>query len=1066
MGTVRSRLACLAFLAAALGALPRRVLVAEPGDLLGYVPFATVAPQDIALDEDGTCWITALLENRIYHYERNLAREIERFDYPRASSYPTGIAYNSVDGSILAADATGGQILELVKDAVSGGLAVRREILPEFERPPNGTIQPYPRGMAFDPLGDGGNGSLYVVESTTTLIYELRLDGSKIRAFPHPDDPDGYPGKGQTAHASDIDIIYDAGRTRLLGFYVTGGATRISSIRRLDPDGKYEGVAVPLADAGGNVSGILRAPFEWPPGSGRIADAFLCVVESNARFALLEGGEPEFREVVGFSCTVSGREVRLDWSVFGPYDGIEVRRGCEVLETLPGNATTWRRVFDEDGVYVLTLRAFRGTRAFSPAPCTAVIGMGRVTRVGDVEGELPVDLAEDGAGTLLVSDSMARKIRLFDLDLRPTDVLSIPETVGDSRDIITGIAFAEASSRIYLFDASTSRVAILDDTGAHLATFDAKLPNLETDPGEDPDLGTVIGMDHDPSGDGGRGSLWVVEAERDWIYEIDLEGNVITEYPHPYLAIEPPPPETPFGISTSGIALVEGSPDQLYLTGGSLRDLRQVHILRVEKRTGSVIPGSVISTAGIRAAASDAALTLESFLGPGGPRLVALTIAGKSSKLVEVDLGPPPGPAPTFLKAVQPRYADDVVLTWQRNADHDALEVFRDCALVATLPGNADGHVDRGVAPGFHEYAVRAVLRGAHSDFARASLQVGPGAVLERSFLWPARSPQQLTQDPVDGTYAVSVNWPGDERKVFHYDRDLRFLRVRDSVVSPDWEIASLAIRGAGAQRTINYIIWQLPVPIGDVDQQRFFLVKEGLGGEPMGEREIFPPRPTNGFVTFPTGLAWDPKGDTFYFLERNSKTFVQMDPEGNLLRTFPHPAPPFQNFVFNLGLDVVPERGTIFITGSDRYDHKVTKVLEMTPVGVLTGLEIPIGRLPATVTGITLRGDDLVAVATGSFSEIFRLKAFREQTVRFVRGDSDGNGSVNLSDVVVTLRRLFQGGAAPSCPDAADADDSGSLNLTDAVVTLGTLFLGRGPLPEPYPDLGGDPTPDGLPCF
>jgi len=53
---------------------------------------------------------------------------------------------------------------------------------------------------------------------------------------------------------------------------------------------------------------------------------------------------------------------------------------------------------------------------------------------------------------------------------------------------------------------------------------------------------------------------------------------------------------------------------------------------------------------------------------------------------------------------------------------------------------------------------------------------------------------------------------------------------------------------------------------------------------------------------------------------------------------------------------------------------------------------------------------------------------------VPFVRGDSDSNGSREITDAIVTLRYLFLSGPAPACLDAADADDSGSLNLTDPV--------------------------------
>jgi hypothetical protein len=447
-------------------------------------------------------------------------------------------------------------------------------------------------------------------------------------------------------------------------------------------------------------------------------------------------------------------------------------------------------------------------------------------------------------------------------------------------------------------------------------------------------------------------------------------------------------------------------------------------------------------------------------------RLLALSIAGPSSKILDIRHGLPPVPAPLFLRATQPGFADEVLLRFLPAGPYDAVEAQRDCVRIADLPGDATSYLDRTATAGFHEYAVRGTRGGVASDFVRTSVQVGIGAVLERAFVWPARSPQQLAQDPTDGSFAVAVNWPREERNVYHYDRSLHYQKTRVSVVREAWEIAALAIRALrGGERELNYITRQ-PVPIGDVASQRFFLVKESLDGAALGETEIFPPRPTNGLATFPTGLAWQESGDTFFFLERNSKTFVQMNPEGLIIRTFPHPSPPFQNFVFNLGVSVAAKRGTLFITGSERYDFRVTKVMEMTLDGVLTGVEIPLANLGATVTGIAVRGDDLVAVGTGAFSELFRLKAFPQPSSTFIRGDVDTNGTVNLTDVIIALNYLFRGGASPMCEDAADADDSGQVNVTDAIATLLSLFRGAGPLPAPYPESGFDPTPDGLACF
>lgn len=82
----------------------------------------------------------------------------------------------------------------------------------------------------------------------------------------------------------------------------------------------------------------------------------------------------------------------------------------------------------------------------------------------------------------------------------------------------------------------------------------------------------------------------------------------------------------------------------------------------------------------------------------------------------------------------------------------------------------------------------------------------------------------------------------------------------------------------------------------------------------------------------------------------------------------------------------------------------------------------------------------------------------------RFVRGDSNSDGNVNLTDGIVTLQHLFQGGTAPNCLKTADSNDSGTVDLTDAVYLLNHLFL-SGPAPEPPSTCAADPTPDALSC-
>src|SRR5688572_4312526 len=83
-----------------------------------------------------------------------------------------------------------------------------------------------------------------------------------------------------------------------------------------------------------------------------------------------------------------------------------------------------------------------------------------------------------------------------------------------------------------------------------------------------------------------------------------------------------------------------------------------------------------------------------------------------------------------------------------------------------------------------------------------------------------------------------------------------------------------------------------------------------------------------------------------------------------------------------------------------------------------------------------------------------------------FIRGDSNADGTVNISDGIATLSAFFLGEDQPSCLDAADANDSGVLDIEDPTATFAYLFGGGPEPPAPAPfACGKDPTSDALSC-
>lgn len=156
-------------------------------------------------------------------------------------------------------------------------------------------------------------------------------------------------------------------------------------------------------------------------------------------------------------------------------------------------------------------------------------------------------------------------------------------------------------------------------------------------------------------------------------------------------------------------------------------------------------------------------------------------------------------------------------------------------------------------------------------------------------------------------------------------------------------------------------------------------------------------------------------------------------------------------------GGTTVTLRGHEFRTGAvvTFGEEVAATVIESSSVAHATS---PPGTEAATVD-IELRNvDGQSAVVENAFSYVSTAPVF-------LRGDADVDGSLSLTDAIVTLDFLFRGTGLVNCADAADSDDNGSINLSDPIKTLRVLFIGDPPLPPPNDVPGIDPTPDGLGC-
>ena len=83
----------------------------------------------------------------------------------------------------------------------------------------------------------------------------------------------------------------------------------------------------------------------------------------------------------------------------------------------------------------------------------------------------------------------------------------------------------------------------------------------------------------------------------------------------------------------------------------------------------------------------------------------------------------------------------------------------------------------------------------------------------------------------------------------------------------------------------------------------------------------------------------------------------------------------------------------------------------------------------------------------------------------RFVRGDGNQDGVLDISDPVLGLEFLFGSGSV-DCLSALDVNDDSAVNLADIVFGLGSVFGSNSAPSAPYPACGTDPTPDALACL
>ena len=84
----------------------------------------------------------------------------------------------------------------------------------------------------------------------------------------------------------------------------------------------------------------------------------------------------------------------------------------------------------------------------------------------------------------------------------------------------------------------------------------------------------------------------------------------------------------------------------------------------------------------------------------------------------------------------------------------------------------------------------------------------------------------------------------------------------------------------------------------------------------------------------------------------------------------------------------------------------------------------------------------------------------------RFLRGDINDSGFLNITDPVFLLFYLFGEPVALICESTADVNDDGVVDMADPIFLLNVLYVAGSPaIPEPSSACGVDPTVDTLTC-
>ena len=123
------------------------------------------------------------------------------------------------------------------------------------------------------------------------------------------------------------------------------------------------------------------------------------------------------------------------------------------------------------------------------------------------------------------------------------------------------------------------------------------------------------------------------------------------------------------------------------------------------------------------------------------------------------------------------------------------------------------------------------------------------------------------------------------------------------------------------------------------------------------------------------------------------------------------------------------------------------------------TGLTVPLQWLPIgtpQIFNVVTSNDSSIAVTTTDST----LTLNPQTNLDYIRADINGDGIVNVADVVWGLQEIFNSGPVGTCNDAKDSNGDGIFDVADSIWTISYIFQGGSAPPAPFPSCGeiGDP--------